>query len=102
MKESNQNIDAPQKFAVAGIFELPFGRGRKYAQNANGVVNGIIGGWQMNWDVIYQSGWVVDYPNAPQVQPGSAKLSEGRRSRSGSTPHYGSTLPLDAPSAYRI
>ncbi len=74
VKESNQNIDAPQKFVVAGIYELPFGKGRKFAADVPGVVNQIIGGWQLNYDVIYQSGWVVDYPNAPQVRPGSAKV----------------------------
>jgi hypothetical protein len=74
VKESNQNIDAPQKFVIAGIYELPFGKGRRFAAAVPGVVNQIIGGWQLNYDVIYQSGWVVDYPNAPQVRPGSAKL----------------------------
>lgn len=74
VKESNQNIDAPQKFVVAGIYELPFGKGRKFAADVPGILNQIIGGWQINYDVTYQSGWVVDYPNAPQVKPGSAKL----------------------------
>jgi hypothetical protein len=74
VKESSQNIDAPQKFVVIGIYELPFGKGRKYAAEVPGVVNQIIGGWQINYDVAYQSGWVVDYPNAPQNAPGSAKL----------------------------
>lgn len=74
VKESTQNIDAPQKFVIAGIYELPFGKGRKYASNAPGIVNQIIGGWQFNFDVIYQSGFVVDYPNAMQIRPGSAKL----------------------------
>lgn len=74
VKESNQDIDAPQKFVIAGIYELPFGRGRKFAADAPGIVNQLIGGWQVNYDVTYQSGWVSDYPNAPQVRPGSAKL----------------------------
>ena len=74
-KESNQNIDAPQKFVIAGIYELPFGKGRKFAATVPGVVDQIIGGWQINWDIVHQSGWVVDYPNAPQNAPGSAKIS---------------------------
>jgi hypothetical protein len=81
VKESNQNIDAPQKFVIVGIYELPFGRGRQFGAAVPGVVNQIIGGWQLNWDVTYQSGWVVNYPNAPQVQPGSAKLSNPTRER---------------------
>jgi len=81
VKESNQNIDAPQKFVIAGIYELPFGKGRRLASGVPGVVNQIIGGWQLNWDVTYQSGWVVDYPNAPQIRPGSAKLDHPTRTQ---------------------
>ncbi|MCC6587684.1 MAG: TonB-dependent receptor [Bryobacterales bacterium] len=74
VKESNQNIDAPQKFVIAGIYELPFGKGRPIGGSMNKVLNGVVGGWQLNYNVTYQSGWVVDYPNAPQNAPGSAKL----------------------------
>jgi hypothetical protein len=81
VKESTQNIDAPQKFVIAGIYELPFGRGRALGGKVPGIVNQFIGGWQWNWNVTYQSGWVVDYPNAPQVRPGSAKLTGSEWSR---------------------
>jgi hypothetical protein len=74
VKESNQNIDAAQKFAFAGIWELPFGKGQRFGSGVSGAVNQIIGGWQLNVNVTYQTGWVVDYPNAPQVRPGSAKI----------------------------
>jgi len=74
IKEPYQDADTPQKFVIAGIYELPFGKGKKIAGSASGIVNHIIGGWQLNYDVTYQSGWVVDYPNAPQVTAGSAKL----------------------------
>ena len=74
VKESNQNVDTPQKFIIAGIYELPFGKGRAVATNASGVVNHIIGGWQLAYDVAYQTGWVADYPTANQNAPGSAKL----------------------------
>ncbi len=79
VKESNQNIDAPQKFVIAGIYELPLGKGRKFAGSVNSVVNHIIGGWQLNYDVTYQKGFVVDYPNAAQNAPGSAKLPQSER-----------------------
>jgi hypothetical protein len=74
VKESDQNVDVPQKFVIAGIYELPFGKGRRFGNNVHGVVNQVIGGWQLNFDVTYQSGNVSEYPNAPQVAPGSAKL----------------------------
>jgi len=74
IKQPYQDADTPQKFVIAGIYELPFGKGKPIAGNAPGFVNQIIGGWQWNYNVTYQSGWVVNYPNAPQVSPGSAKI----------------------------
>ncbi|MBI2687878.1 MAG: TonB-dependent receptor [Acidobacteria bacterium] len=40
------------KFNIGGIYELPFGKGRKYANNLNKVGNAILGGWAMSG--IYQ------------------------------------------------
>jgi hypothetical protein len=74
VKESDQNIDTPQKFVIAGIYELPFGKGKPIAGDVPGIVNHIIGGWQINYNVIYQKGFVSNYPNAPQTVAGSAKL----------------------------
>ncbi|MBI4909840.1 MAG: TonB-dependent receptor [Acidobacteria bacterium] len=76
IKEPDQNTDIPQKFVIAGIYELPFGRGQRFGNGSHAVVNQIIGGWQLNYNVTYQSGMVADYPNAPQNAPGSAKLDD--------------------------
>jgi len=81
VKESTQEIDAPQKFAFAGIYELPFGKGRAYANSLPTVVDYIVGGWQVNVNLAMQSGWVVDYPNNLQVTAGSAKLDNPTRSQ---------------------
>ncbi|MFN7937355.1 MAG: carboxypeptidase-like regulatory domain-containing protein [Bryobacteraceae bacterium] len=74
IKEADQNTDIPQKFVIAGIYELPFGNGKRIANTTNAVANHLVAGWQLNFNVTYQSGMVADYPNAPQVAPGSAKL----------------------------
>lgn len=81
VKESNQNIDAPQKFVIAGIYELPFGKGRPLGASMNKFLDAVVGGWQLNYNVTYQSGWVVDHPNAPAVRPGSAKLDNPTRTQ---------------------
>jgi hypothetical protein len=81
VKESDQNIDTPQKFVIAGIYELPFGKGKPIAGDVPGIVNQIIGGWQWNYNVTYQKGWMVDYPNAPQTTAGSAKLDNPTRTQ---------------------
>jgi len=75
VKQPADQIDIPQKFNVAGVYELPFGKGKPLASNIPGAVNQIIGGWELNWNITYMKGWPIAYPNANQVRPGSAKLS---------------------------
>jgi Carboxypeptidase regulatory-like domain/TonB-dependent Receptor Plug Domain len=40
----------------SGIYELPFGKGKKLMGNANPFLNGIVGGWSLNGIYTYQSG----------------------------------------------
>jgi hypothetical protein len=44
----SSDFDVRQRFVFSYVYDLPFGRGRMLAQNASGVVNGIIGNWQMS------------------------------------------------------
>jgi hypothetical protein len=78
-KRSAAQIDIPQKFTVAGVVELPFGKGKRYGSGWSRPVDFALGGWQLNFDITYQSGWAIDYPNAAQVTAGSAKLSSSER-----------------------
>jgi hypothetical protein len=73
-KRSAGGIDIPQKFVVSGVYELPLGKGRPYV-NSSKALDYMVGGWQLNWDITYQRGWVLDYPTTAQVTPGSAKLA---------------------------
>ncbi len=43
----NSDFDVRQRFVFSYVYDLPFGRGRKFAGDASGVVNQIIGNWQM-------------------------------------------------------
>ncbi len=47
------NLDRPHRLAVSALYELPVGRGKRFAGNAGGLLNHIIGGWQVN--AIYQA-----------------------------------------------
>ena len=76
VKQSADQIDIPQKFNFAGLYELPFGKGKKFASGIPKAVDYFIGGWDLNANITYSKGWAVAYPNAAQVQPGSAKLSD--------------------------
>ncbi|MGH9338120.1 MAG: hypothetical protein ACRD1R_00660, partial [Acidobacteriota bacterium] len=52
------------RFVLSGIFEVPYGRGRRFGAGLPGWVDQILGGWQMG--VIYQaqSGEPIRFPNA--------------------------------------
>ena len=67
VKQPADQVDLPQKFNISGVYELPFGKGRHFAPNLSGVANQILGGWELNWNVTYMSGWAINYPNAAQV-----------------------------------
>ncbi len=53
---------APHRFNATGIFELPFGRGRRFVND--GWVSTILGGWQMGLTFEYQTGLPLDFPNS--------------------------------------
>lgn len=50
------SFDVPQNLALSGTYMLPFGRGRKFMPDANGVTNAILGGWQIQTITILHSG----------------------------------------------
>jgi hypothetical protein len=78
-KRSADQIDLPQKFTIVYVWELPFGKGKAVGGNWNKAMEFVAGGWQLNGNITYQSGWAVQYPNAAQAVPGSAKLSGSRK-----------------------
>lgn len=48
--------DAAHLVHATGQYALPFGKGKSLLSNSGGVVNAIIGGWQLNYIFTYQSG----------------------------------------------
>ncbi len=49
-------FDIPQNLILSWTYELPFGRGKKYASAVSGPVNQFVGGWQLNAIHRYASG----------------------------------------------
>ncbi|MGA7292590.1 MAG: TonB-dependent receptor [Terriglobales bacterium] len=43
----NADFDVRQRFVLSYVYDLPFGRGRALGKDASGVVNQVIGNWQM-------------------------------------------------------
>jgi hypothetical protein len=50
------NADIPHRLVVSGIWELPFGRGRKFGGDWHPALNVIAGGWQVQGIWNWQSG----------------------------------------------
>lgn len=44
------------RWVSTAVFELPFGRGRRYAASTHSVVNALIGGWDLSTIVLLQTG----------------------------------------------
>lgn len=57
------NFDVRHSTAINAIFDLPFGRGRRFLNNAGGVGQFLVGGWTASTIVTIQSG----FPFTPQL-----------------------------------
>lgn len=53
--------DIPNRFAMSGFYELPFGKGKSFLTDANRFVDAIVGGWQIEGTYVYQSGFPVAF-----------------------------------------
>jgi hypothetical protein len=47
---------SPHRFSLAGTYELPFGKGKRYLAN-NGFLDAVAGGWSINVVTVLQSGY---------------------------------------------
>jgi hypothetical protein len=57
------DLDVPHRLSVSGILELPFGKGRRFLSNADGFLNALVGGWQIQGVYTYQTGFPVQFGN---------------------------------------
>ena len=50
-------FDVDHRLVSSFVYQLPFGRGGRYLANASAVVDGILGGWQVNGIATFQNGF---------------------------------------------
>lgn len=94
----NSDFDIRHIVNANGIWELPFGRGKLIGGNANGLVDTIIGGWELSGIFNYRSGLAFgsttdSFPvgfvfNSPGVITGNTSAFEGSPHDVGSTIQY--------------
>ena len=70
-ERASSNIDARNRLVLNGIYELPFGRGKEWGGDWNGVTDAFLGGWQTNLIFVAQSGTPFDIvePGNPATRP---------------------------------
>jgi Carboxypeptidase regulatory-like domain/TonB dependent receptor len=56
LEYGNADFDVRQRFVLSYAYELPFGRNKPFGGNSSGVLNQIIGGWQVAGIVIATTG----------------------------------------------
>ncbi|MEN6532284.1 MAG: TonB-dependent receptor, partial [Bryobacteraceae bacterium] len=59
--ETISDYDTPHRISISSIWELPFGKGKRFGSSANPVVSRIIGGWQLQGIYVYQSGVPITF-----------------------------------------
>jgi hypothetical protein len=53
--------DATHRFSMSTMVQLPFGKGKTFFSDADGVLNAIVGGWQIGGIYAMQSGFPVPF-----------------------------------------
>ncbi len=61
LEYSRADFDTTHGFKLNGIYELPFGNGRKFFSGANRVIDAFIGGWQISPIVTISSGAPISF-----------------------------------------
>ncbi len=67
VRDTGSPGDLTHAFKGNVVYDLPFGRGRRFGGNANAVVERIIGGWQLGVSTRIQSGRLVDIGNVRPI-----------------------------------
>ena len=71
-ERSVDNQDIPHRFVASGIYDLPFGKGRRWGGNANKLVNAMFGNWAVGSIVV----WAAGEPYSPTVSGNPANIGD--------------------------
>ena len=55
-QRSIYQYDQPQAFKATAVYQLPFGKGRRFVNSSNGLISRLVGGWETNLLFNYHSG----------------------------------------------
>jgi hypothetical protein len=71
LERGNSSLDLRHRFVFSSLYEIPYGRGRTYGKDLPGVVDAVLGGWQLNGILTLQTGQPFDLtdPGNPETRP---------------------------------
>jgi len=58
-ERSLSSQDIPQRMIASYVLDLPFGHGKKFLSNMNGLANGVVSGWGVDGITTFQRGFPV-------------------------------------------
>ena len=64
-QRSLDTFDVPQRLVLGAVLDMPFGRGKKYASNVNGVMDKLVSGWGLDTIVTFQRGFPIIIGGCP-------------------------------------
>lgn len=73
------DLDVPHRLAISMLYELPFGKGKWVGNDANGVVDRIIGGWQIGAVYAFQTGFPIQFGTDGFFRGGDASIDSKDR-----------------------
>ncbi len=59
----------PNVLSVSGVYQLPFGKGKRFAGGANRLMDLAIGGWEYNINALYEAGRPWNLPSGIEFLP---------------------------------
>jgi hypothetical protein len=70
-------FDVPQRLVLGAVLDLPFGHGKKYASNVNGVADKLVSGWGIDTIITFQRGFPIIIGGCPGPQSNSGIPNAG-------------------------
>ncbi len=93
LQKTTSSYDQPQVVKIGINYELPFGKGKRFGGNLNSYVNGVIGGWKIQYIGNYSSGTPLSF--AANSAAAGTNLGTNRAQLS-NPPGIGLGVPFDS------
>jgi hypothetical protein len=76
-EDSLSSQDVSQRLVISYVLDLPFGHGRRFASNFNGITNGVVSGWGVDGITTFQRGFPLKITYSGSTPLEAANLGVG-------------------------